>query len=761
MICAPLQRMSLSKPMRFYATVSTGAQVHTLAKQGRLEEAMKHYNYKPDPMGASSIIARVNDIDTIFKVYRTLITKSAPNAFVINAMSSACGRTKHPQRALDLLDDVVKNNIILDNNSFGKMTFFCAELGDLHYAKRLFKIARNGNSKCNVCNHFHIITIVQNVISFNQLIRTMTQRRSMDDAMDVFRYIISHKIAPDEYTYSMLLSGCANVNQLLLGNEVISYIKNQGVKQSVIIKTAIIKLYMKSGHVEKGMEIFRQLVNEKQKFGEKTLVTVLSGCANVSNLQFGLEVLAFAVSAGLAQTAPFQNNLIQLYLNCQHLDKARSVFQQMVRTGPKPDDYTLSIVLSGCATDTDFGELVYAYIVENNIRHSLIVTNSLMRFFTTSRKMVQAMNLFDEMLINGLLPDETTFVTILTGCSNTNTLEYGILVHNYIIANHVTVTLPISNALVRMYTGCGDLASSMKVFDSMLRCNGPRPDKFTCSILLTAAANVKDIKMGEKVHEYVRQAAITLDVVLQTTLIQLYSQCDRFDTALSIFKNMIDVGPRPNEYTCMVLLSALADSASLEAGKLVHHYIYSKLNKSVKALTALIYFYARCGAPEVSLSVFRDIQKGANVITWHTIILAYALNGNANQAIALFEEMIESDVVPDEMTISCVLNACSHGGLVEKAKQIFASIETFGIRANIHHYTCMIDTLARAQNFDEAESVAKQIENQSVIPWISLARAYHTHHQVERAEHVSKIIMKMDPANAAPYVLMANICDSK
>ena len=50
----------------------------------------------------------------------------------------------------------------------------------------------------------------------------------------------------------------------------------------------------------------------------------------------------------------------------------------------------------------------------------------------------------------------------------------------------------------------------------------------------------------------------------------------------------------------------------------------------------------------------------------------YGLNGMGVQAIELFRQMPQKFL--DEIAYVCILNACSHSGLVDEAQSIFKSI---------------------------------------------------------------------------------------
>ncbi|CAF4206726.1 unnamed protein product, partial [Rotaria magnacalcarata] len=53
---------------------------------------------------------------------------------------------------------------------------------------------------------------------------------------------------------------------------------------------------------------------------------------------------------------------------------------------------------------------------------------------------------------------------------------------------------------------------------------------------------------------------------------------------------------------------------------------------------------------------------------------SYGLNGMGDEAVKLFHQMPKESI--DHLTYICVLNGCSHSGLVDVARSIFNDIQT-------------------------------------------------------------------------------------
>ncbi|CAM4900425.1 unnamed protein product [Rotaria socialis] len=93
-----------------------------------------------------------------------------------------------------------------------------------------------------------------------------------------------------------------------------------------------------------------------------------------------------------------------------------------------------------------------------------------------------------------------------------------------------------------------------------------------------------------------------------------------------------------------------------------------------------------------------------NQIGYAAMINSYGLNGMGLQSIELYYQMPKELI--NEATYICVLNACSHSGLVNDALSIFKTIEIETQRI----YTTIIDCLSRALFFEEAQKLMEEFE---------------------------------------------------
>ena len=281
----------------------------------------------------------------------------------------------------------------------------------------------------------------------------------------------------------------------------------------------------------------------------------------------------------------------------------------------------------------------------------------------------------------------------------------------------------------------GDLDGAFDVLASMIGRWGIRPSSQLCAILLSGCAAASALDKGKRVHAIIIQHNITVDTFVATGLITMYSKCGMLGDAMNAFDDFcirgigeVDVGvwtammagytlhghPRkalalydkmcsqhiqPDSTAFLTILPACGQLGALTLGKEIHAQIIQMGIEVDDFLgAALINMYGRAGGVEEAASVFASInqQKRAGVSSWNAMIGVYGDHIDIPKAMNLFEEMVRCGVKPDGVTCCIVLNACSHGGLINEALHFIESMKLrFGVPASTVHHNCVIDALGQ------------------------------------------------------------------
>ncbi|KAG8371656.1 hypothetical protein BUALT_Bualt13G0110900 [Buddleja alternifolia] len=151
-------------------------------------------------------------------------------------------------------------------------------------------------------------------------------------------------------------------------------------------------------------------------------------------------------------------------------------------------------------------------------------------------------------------------------------------------------------------------------------------------------------------------------------------------------------------------------------------------------------------------------MKEREVSTYNSMIVGFALNGKSVEAVETFRRTINEGTKPNNVTFVGVLNACSHGGLVDFRFEIFQCMQVdYGIEPQIKHYVCIVDLLGRVGRVDEAY---KFIQTMKVtldhIIWGKRLSACKIHQEFKLGKRVVKILLNHEFCDTGTYVFISN-----
>ncbi|PIA26160.1 hypothetical protein AQUCO_09600017v1 [Aquilegia coerulea] len=225
------------------------------------------------------------------------------------------------------------------------------------------------------------------------------------------------------------------------------------------------------------------------------------------------------------------------------------------------------------------------------------------------------------------------------------------------------------------------------------------------------------------------------DVISWNVMASGCLQCGEPKEALGILEEMKKVGVKPNKFTLATSLTACATLTSLKEGKKAHT-LRLKLGDEVDICVdnALLDMYAKCGCINGAWGVFRSM-KDRSVVSWTTMIMGFAHNGQPREALKIFNNMRSERV--------------HEGGFIEEGWEYFSSMTSdHGISPGEDHYACMVNLLGRAGKIKEAEDLIRSMP---------FRPGPLVHGDLEVGKRAAEHTLALDKEDPSTYVLLSNI----
>nr|KJB18235.1 hypothetical protein B456_003G041200 [Gossypium raimondii] len=231
------------------------------------------------------------------------------------------------------------------------------------------------------------------------------------------------------------------------------------------------------------------------------------------------------------------------------------------------------------------------------------------------------------------------------------------------------------------------------------------------------------------------------------------------EEALKLCSEMVKLAIQPDIFTLVSVFTACSGLASVKEGRQMHVLVIKYGFESDASLChSLINMYSKCGSILDAEQAFRQMN-GACLVSWNTIISAFAQHGLCEKAVEFFNQMEVVGVKPDGVTFLSLLSACGHAGKVNESMDFFdLMVKEYGICPGPEHYSCLVDTLSRAGQLEKASEIIRSMPFEADAGvWGALLAACSVYLNVELGELAAKKIVEWNPHHSGAYVVLSNI----
>ncbi|KQJ91779.1 pentatricopeptide repeat-containing protein At2g22410, mitochondrial [Brachypodium distachyon] len=403
-----------------------------------------------------------------------LARASAPNAYMLATMMRAFLRARLPSRASALFRRVIRESLPADARTLvfaikaaasehehhspsGGEGVHCVALKWGHVAQSvlvgnaLVHFYANHRSLAHARNLFDEMPD-RDVVSWTTLVDGYARRGLADEAWRVFcRMVVAGGLQPNEVTLVAVVSAMGQMGLLAFGRMVYRYVADGGVGRSVNLENALIDMFGKFGCAASAREVFDSMA-VKDVYSWTTMVNAYAKCGDLES------------AARLFDDMPRRNAvswscMIAAYSQANQPEEAVRLFKAMIEEGVEPINAGLVSVLSACAQlgcldlgrwiydnyvisgkavltvnlgnafidvyakcgDFDAASKLFAEMAERNV----VSWNSMIMAHAVHGQSEEVLRLFEQLKGTCIVPDEITFLGLLSACSHSGLVSEG------------------------------------------------------------------------------------------------------------------------------------------------------------------------------------------------------------------------------------------------------------------------------------------------------------------------------------------------
>ncbi|XXG46638.1 hypothetical protein AAC387_Pa02g1434 [Persea americana] len=418
---------------------------------------------------------------------------------------------------------------------------------------------------------------------YNAMIVGYSQNNLDESALEFFFELKLEGFSPNECTFSSMLKACSGLKCLNVGRILHGLIEKSQFRTDLVVKTALIDMYMKCGCVEVSCRVF---------------------------------------DSSLIRNTILYNSMIFGHGQNGNFDEAVNLFIDMHHSGLEADLATFVVSMSSClghemnvyvhAIKRGFGSHL---MVQNALLDSLIkrgmINEALWLFDNMHEKNVvswttfisglaqldldaDALKLFKRMQLEGIYPNGFTFSCVLKACGGSASLDQGRCIHGFSIKHGIVDEEFTKSSLLDMYAKCGALEESYRLFEELPKSN----------------------------------------IVIWNSMISGYAQHGYGSEALQLLVRMETQGIKPNHVTFVSLLSACSHCGLVDEGIHIFESMTSKhgITPSMEHYACMVDIFGRAGMLDQAKCLIDGMPFEPGPLIWRVFLAACKLHGDVKLA---------------------------------------------------------------------------------------------------------------------------------
>ncbi|CAN4127991.1 unnamed protein product [Withania somnifera] len=656
----------------------------------------------------------------------------------------------------------------------------------------------------------------KDVVSWNSVISGCLYNDHPEKSLLYFKQLADLERVADSVSLSCAIAASACLDEFGCGQAIHGWGIKLGYEESCYISVAnsLISLYSQSGDIGAAEYVFNKMeykdiitwnsmingfaLTEKMSYAfdalyemqfirtlepdAVTLLSIISVVAEFMLFREGKAIHGFTIRREMGAELPVMNALIDMYFNCERVKDAEQLFLNM----SKKDLVSWNTIISG---------------------------------YSQNGRCREAQSLLKKLHSGNSKCSLSTLLGILPACDSPDSIQFGKLIHSWVVKLGFINNIILVNSLMHMYISCGDLVASFKfleeiaytaavdswntvisgctqnshfwealnAFNLMRLKSNILHDTITLVNIIPACGNLELTCEGKSVHALTLKSSAGQDIRVQNSLITMYGKLSDMESARSVFelccyhnlcswncmisalaqnknsKEAIEffhlLEFEPDEITMATVLSACQQLGNIRHGKQIHaRLIKSCFYKNAFVSAALVDMYSSCGRLDIARQVFQTSAE-RSIAAWNSMISAYGFHSNGQKAIDIFHEMIDSGLAPSKVTFINLLTACSHTGLVDQGYLYFTHmLDKFGVQPSTEHHVCVVDMLGRSGRLHEAYNFVKELPSPPDPGiWGALLSACNYHGDLHLGKEVASILFSLEPENVGYHLALSNI----
>lgn len=428
--------------------------------------------------------------------------------------------------------------------------------------------------------------------------------KNMVELKKIHAHIVKYSLSQSNFLVTKMVDVCDDLEDMKHA----SFVFKQVIEPNGFLYNAMIRAYTHNSMYSVAITFYKQMLRLNHPQRENPILPdrftfpfVIKSCAGLVCHNLGKQVHAHFCKFGPKSHSTTENALIDLYTKCDNLLDARKVFDSM----NEREAISWNSIISG---HVRLGQMRKARAMFDAMPCRTIVSwTAMISGYTRIGSHADALDVFRQMQLVGIEPDEISIISVLPACAHLGALEIGKWIHMYCDRNGLLRRTSVCNALIEMYAKCGCIDQAYMLFD----------------------------QMRER------------DVISWSTMIGGLANHGKACEAIELFERMEQAKTKPNGITFLGLLSACAHAGFWNEGLMYFDSMRKDycIEPEIEHYGSLVDILGRAGRLSQALDIIEKMPMKPDSKIWGSLLSSCRTHCNLEIAVVAMEhlEKLEPD----------------------------------------------------------------------------------------------------------------------
>ncbi|KAK2647145.1 hypothetical protein Ddye_022340 [Dipteronia dyeriana] len=505
----------------------------------------------------------------IGRVKRGLQAHVCLSSYTYNTLIDTYGKAGQLKEASEILIQMLREGIVPNTVTFNTMIHICGNHDRLGEVALLMK--KMEELKCP-----------PDTRTYNILISLHARHDDIATAASYFSKMKQTCLEPDLVSYRTLLYAYSIRHMVSEAEELISEMDGRGLETDEYTQSALTRMYIEAGMLEKSWLWFRRfhLVGNLSSEGYSANIDAYGERGHVLEAERAF----ICCQEAKKLTVHEYNVMIKAYGIGKNYDKACQLFDSMKSHGVVPDNCSynsLIQILAGadlphmarpylrmmqeaglvsdcipyCAVISSFVKLghlemvegLYKEMIQFNVEPDVVVYGVLINAFADVGSVKEAVTYFDAMKSAGLPANAVICNSLIKLYTKVGYFKEAQETYNLIQSLEVHPDVYTSNCMIDLYSERSMVRQAEELFENLKRIGDA--NEFTYAMMLIMYKRNGRFEEATRIAKQMRELGLITDLLSYNNVIGLYALDGRYKEVLGTFKEMINAATHPDDYT--------------------------------------------------------------------------------------------------------------------------------------------------------------------------------------------------------------------